>query len=75
MLTKRRMMEMAVRMYWYPKCGTCRNAKKWLESNGIAVEEIHIDLTGDPGVGEVFPIEFLRQGQNTAGDDFRTAFY
>lgn len=28
--------------YWYPKCGTCRNAKKWLESNGLPFEEVHI---------------------------------
>ncbi len=33
---------MAVTFYWYPKCGTCRNAKKWLEANGVAVEEVHI---------------------------------
>ncbi|CAG9620818.1 arsenate reductase family protein [Sutcliffiella rhizosphaerae] len=33
---------MAVTFYWYPKCGTCRNAKKWLEANGISVEEVHI---------------------------------
>ena len=26
----------------YPKCTTCRKAKKWLESNGIAFEERHI---------------------------------
>ncbi|MEW8970757.1 MAG: arsenate reductase family protein, partial [Mesobacillus sp.] len=19
--------------YWYPKCGTCRNAKKWLDQH------------------------------------------
>ncbi len=29
-------------LYWYPKCGTCRNAKKWLESNDLAFEEVHI---------------------------------
>jgi arsenate reductase len=29
-------------MYAYPKCGTCRKAKKWLEENGIDFEEIHI---------------------------------
>ena len=33
---------MALTMYWYPKCGTCRNAKKWLESNELTFEEIHI---------------------------------
>lgn len=33
---------MQLTFYWYPKCGTCRNAKKWLESNGIAFNEVHI---------------------------------
>lgn len=26
----------------YPKCGTCRKAKKWLEENGVEFEERHI---------------------------------
>ena len=26
----------------YPKCGTCRKAKKWLDENGIAYEDRHI---------------------------------
>ena len=26
----------------YPKCSTCRNAKKWLEQNGIAFLDRHI---------------------------------
>jgi len=26
----------------YPKCGTCRNAKKWLEANGVERTERHI---------------------------------
>ncbi|WP_390887895.1 glutaredoxin domain-containing protein, partial [Fusobacterium necrophorum] len=25
-------------LIWYPKCGTCRNAKKWLDEHGIVVE-------------------------------------
>ncbi|PLR92693.1 arsenate reductase family protein [Bacillus sp. T33-2] len=33
---------MALTFYWYPKCGTCRNAKKWLDSHGIEYKEIHI---------------------------------
>lgn len=28
--------------YWYPKCGTCRKAKKWLDEHGIAYEAVHI---------------------------------
>lgn len=33
---------MALTFYWYPKCGTCRNAKKWLDEHGISYEAIHI---------------------------------
>lgn len=33
---------MSIDFYWYPKCSTCRKAKKWLEEHGVAVKEIHI---------------------------------
>ncbi|WP_147533988.1 arsenate reductase family protein [Bacillus marasmi] len=33
---------MALQFYWYPKCGTCRKAKKWFDDHNIAYEEIHI---------------------------------
>ncbi|WLR50490.1 arsenate reductase family protein [Bacillus tianshenii] len=33
---------MALTFYWYPKCGTCRKAKKWFDENSIAYEEVHI---------------------------------
>lgn len=33
---------MELTFYSYPKCGTCRNAKKWLESNEKSFREIHI---------------------------------
>ncbi|MEJ8765857.1 arsenate reductase family protein [Oceanobacillus sp. HCA-5259] len=33
---------MSMTFYWYPKCGTCRNAKKWLEANDIDFEAVHI---------------------------------
>ncbi|MCA1031590.1 arsenate reductase family protein [Bacillus timonensis] len=33
---------MSLTFYWYPKCGTCRKAKKWLEDHNIAFESIHI---------------------------------
>ncbi|SRR3712207_3290071 len=29
-------------LIWYPKCSTCRNAKKWLDEHGILVETRHI---------------------------------
>lgn len=33
---------MALTMYWYPNCSTCRKAKKWLEDHDFTVELIHI---------------------------------
>ena len=33
---------MEVTMYWYPKCGTCRSAMKWLKAHGYTVNEVHI---------------------------------
>lgn len=33
---------MTITYYGYPKCGTCRKAKKWLENEGISFDEIHI---------------------------------
>ncbi|AFQ59129.1 Putative oxidoreductase with thioredoxin domain [Bacillus subtilis QB928] len=34
--------KMSLTFYWYPKCGTCRKAKKWLEEHGKEINEIHI---------------------------------
>lgn len=33
---------MALTFYWYPKCGTCRKTKKWLDDHHLSYEEIHI---------------------------------
>jgi arsenate reductase len=33
---------MELTFYWYPKCGTCRKAKKWLEEHQLFFKEIHI---------------------------------
>ncbi|MBY0221860.1 arsenate reductase family protein [Sporosarcina aquimarina] len=33
---------MTVTYYGYPKCGTCRKAKKWLENEEISFEEVNI---------------------------------
>jgi arsenate reductase len=32
----------AITFYWYPKCGTCRKAKKWFEDHNLLVEDVHI---------------------------------
>lgn len=33
---------MSLQFYWYPRCGTCQKAKKWLDKNEIEYEAIHI---------------------------------
>lgn len=33
---------MSLTFYWYPKCGTCRNAKKWLDAHQLSYQEVHI---------------------------------
>lgn len=33
---------MAIKAYLYNKCDTCRKAKKWLQEEGVAFEEIPI---------------------------------
>lgn len=33
---------MAITVYHYPACSTCRRALKWLDAQGIAHERVHI---------------------------------
>ncbi|MDY7043264.1 MAG: arsenate reductase family protein [Bacillota bacterium] len=33
---------MAVTVYWYPNCGTCKKAKKWLDDHQVKYQLIHI---------------------------------
>ncbi|MRG85150.1 arsenate reductase family protein [Salinibacillus xinjiangensis] len=33
---------MPLKVYQYPKCGTCKKALKWLDEHNIAYESIHI---------------------------------
>lgn len=42
MFVQRRVELMSLTFYWYPKCGTCRNAKKWLDAHQLTYKEIHI---------------------------------
>lgn len=36
------MHEVSFIVYWYPKCGTCQKAKKWLDKHQLKYEVIHI---------------------------------
>ncbi|UOR11795.1 arsenate reductase family protein [Halobacillus amylolyticus] len=33
---------MSLTFYWYPNCGTCKKAKKWLDDQGLNYETVHI---------------------------------
>ncbi|WP_172135055.1 arsenate reductase family protein [Adlercreutzia sp. ZJ473] len=43
---------MSVLFIEYPKCSTCKKAKKWLEDNGIAFEDRDI-VAQNPTAGEL----------------------
>lgn len=61
--------------YLYPRCGTCRKAKKWLEERGIPFREIHI-VENPPGKEEIREL-WQKSGQplkaffNTSGEKYR----
>ncbi|WP_121611135.1 arsenate reductase family protein [Mesobacillus foraminis] len=66
---------MALTFYWYPKCGTCRNAKKWLDANGLEYKEIHI--VENPPLKEELESLYKKSGLelkkffNTSGQKYR----
>ncbi len=66
---------LAVTFYWYPKCGTCRNAKKWLEANQISFNEVHIveDAPSKETLHELFKTSGLELKKffNTSGMKYR----
>ncbi len=33
---------MALTFYWYPNCGSCKKAKKWLDDNQLQYTAVHI---------------------------------
>jgi arsenate reductase len=66
---------MAVTIYQYPKCSTCRKALKWLDAQGIAYEAVHI-VEAPPSASQLkkaikqagLP---LRSFFNTSGESYR----
>lgn len=64
-----------VTFYWYPKCGTCRKAKKWLDENGVKVNEVHI--VDQPPTKEELKELYQKSGLplkkffNTSGQKYR----
>jgi len=66
---------MALDFYWYPKCGTCRKAKKWLEEHNIEFNEIHI-VENPPtkeGLASIYKKSQLELKKffNTSGQKYR----
>ncbi len=64
-----------IQFYWYPKCGTCKKALKWLENKAIAVETIDL-ITETPNA--VTLEKWLRESElpvkrffNTSGMKYR----
>lgn len=70
-----RRLTMEVTFYWYPKCGTCRKAKKWLEDHQVDVEAIHI--VEQPPTKEQLKEYYQKSGLeikklfNTSGQKYR----
>lgn len=66
---------MSLTFYGYPKCGTCRNAQKWLKENGT--EFSFIDITAAPPTeGELDHMISqsgldIRKFFNTSGEVYR----
>mgnify|MGYP001186277929 CR=1 FL=1 len=66
---------MALTFYWYPKCGTCRKAKKWLDEQEIEFTAIHIvdeppskeEILHFFSIADVPPRKFF----NTSGKKYR----
>jgi arsenate reductase (glutaredoxin) len=66
---------MALTFYWYPKCGTCRKAKKWLDSHDIPYNEVHI-AENPPSKSELAELHRtsgleLKKFFNTSGQKYR----
>lgn len=66
---------MKLTVYWYPKCGTCRSAVKWLEAKGHELEKI--DLFETPPAKEALRTLYQHSGLelkkflNTSGDVYK----
>lgn len=66
---------MAITVYQYPRCSTCRKALKWLEARGVAHETV--DLVAEPPDATTLRALWERSGLpvarffNTSGQSYR----
>jgi arsenate reductase (glutaredoxin) len=66
---------MSVTFYWYPKCGTCRNAQKWLNAHGVSHDAVDI-VIHPPGADELRKMVVasglgIQKFFNTSGEVYR----
>lgn len=66
---------LSLTFYGYPKCGTCRKAQKWLESQDISLEYINI-VEQPPSKQEIVELHSksrlpLQKFFNTSGKKYR----
>lgn len=64
-----------IEFYSYPKCTTCRKAKKWLDANDVTYTEIHL-VDAPPTAAEIKKIHEasgveLKKFFNTSGMKYR----
>ncbi len=60
-------MSKRLTVYWYPKCGTCRKAKKWLDEHGVPYDLV--DVVENPP-----DVETIRRWVEQSGLDVRRFF-
>jgi arsenate reductase len=62
-----------VKLYSYPRCGTCRKALAWLEAHGLAIEPI--DISQCPPSRQELALALEQLGRkrlfNTSGQSYR----
>jgi len=65
---------MALTVYQYPKCGTCRKALAWLDRQGIEYRKVDI-VTSPPSralLARVAKVVGMRRMFNTSGESYRS---
>lgn len=63
-------------MYYYPKCGTCRNAIKWLQTKGYELE-LHDLFLAAPNASQLAELVQhsgleMKKFWNTSGDVYKS---
>ncbi len=66
---------MTIQLYQYPKCGTCRKARAWLDEHAVTYESIDI-VAAPPSHAQLGRIQALaevpvRKLFNTSGQSYR----